>query len=130
MGVHWLKAGDPRLETWWPSSMNQASEDVERLLESARIQCEAYAPALAEDDPRLVQVEEVGETGEPTGRIHTEPPANYLHAQALQARDLERAGISQPRTDEFGYGESPRLFPMDWTVKALLRPPTGKPVIA
>lgn len=71
-----------------------------RLLDVARTQCETFAPDFV-------------------GRA----PSNYAHAQLLQARALWASGnVSQG--DQFGdnSGLSVTVFPMDWTVKNLLRP--------
>lgn len=70
-----------------------------QLLEVARIQCVEFAPDFV-------------------GRA----PSNYAQAQLLQARALWASGnVSQG--DQFGgEGLSVTVFPMDWTVKNLLRP--------
>lgn len=70
-----------------------------QLLEVARIQCVEFAPAF------------VGGA-----------PSNYAQAQLLQARAVWASGnVSQG--DQFGGDSlSVTVFPMDWTVKNLLRP--------
>lgn len=104
--VGWLTPNDPALATYWPGSADLSADDLATLLTSAMVQCEEYAPDL--DAPAIV-------------------PDNYRHAQALQARALFRAGIAGSN-DQIGMdGMSITVFPMDWTVKALLRPRRGKP---
>lgn len=78
------------------------------VLETARIDCEAYAPKL---------------NGRPV-------PVNYRAAQLAQARNTLNAGRVNP-AGEYGqesFSLSP--FPLDWKVKALLRPKRGVPVVS
>lgn len=71
------------------------------LLSTARTQCETYAPALA---------------------LGAVVPANYREAQYLQARALFMASISN-QADSVGVdGYQVRSFPLDWNIRALLRP--------
>lgn len=75
------------------------------LLETARIECEAFAPE------------------------RSTIPANFRAAQLLQARNSLNAGQVQPSGD-FGEGSFQMTpFPMDWKVKQLLRPKTGRPLV-
>lgn len=75
------------------------------ILRSAKIQCIDYAPALGLTDP---------------------VPANYLQAQLMQTRAIYTSFIAN-QNDNID-GQFPvRVFPMDWNVKALLRPKTGMP---
>lgn len=102
----WLTANDPVLAIYWPGATSLSDDELAPLLASAQIQCEAYAPAL--DDAVMV-------------------PDNYRHGQALQARALYRSGIAGSG-DQIGMdGMAVTVFPMDWTVKALLRPRRGVP---
>jgi len=83
------------------------AEDVTlyNLLETARIECEAYGPALG------------------GSRV----PANYRAAQLLQTRNSLNVGQVAPSGD-FGDGSFTMTpFPLDWKVKQLLRPQTGRP---
>lgn len=65
-------------------------------------------------------------------RNHRQPvgpndTASCVLAQKLQARALIRAGFSGDGTEAVGVDGLPvTIFPMDWTVKALLRPKRGK----
>jgi hypothetical protein len=73
-----------------------------RLLETARIQCEAFAPDY-----------------------EVPVPPNYRQAQLLQARALWASGNVSQNDSLGGEGMSVSVFPMDWTVKNLLRPKHG-----
>lgn len=74
-------------------------ERLYRLLDTARIQCEEFAPAF-------------------TGRA----PENFRQAQLLQARSIWASG-SVSQDDQLGGGQlTVTVFPMDWSVKNLLRP--------
>lgn len=92
---------------YWPGVDEVFPDGLGVLLASARIQCEAYAPALAEG---------------------AGVPDNYRHAQTLQARALWRAGEARTADNMGGAeGMTVTVFPMDWTVKRLLRPQRGRP---
>lgn len=100
----WLNAVTIR-EVW---DQAPADDDVLSLLIGAALtQVKAYAPALP--------------AGMPV------PPA-YLWAQLLQTKNLWNAGSASG--EESGGGDFVlRPFPLDWQVKALLRPKRGVPVI-
>lgn len=102
----WIIPGDPRLTVLWPGAADYENPDLAFPLTVARIQCERFAPALAPDAP---------------------VPDNYVAAQVMQCRALVRAGIVGDGDHGGGYEETVTVFPMDWTVKALLRPRRGKP---
>ena len=79
------------------------------LLEVAKIQCVAYAPALGED---------------------VLAPVNYRVAQLMQTRNLWNASKADPSSG--GIGEDNfvvRPYPMDWVVKNILRPKRAVPVV-
>lgn len=105
MGVWVTDPDDPRLAVLWPGS-EDLGEDVVFPLAVARIQCEEFARTLAEGAP---------------------VPDNWVTAQIMQARALVRAGIvgSGDQIGEDGLVVS--VYPMDRTVKALLRPRRGRP---
>lgn len=107
-GDGWItSSADPRLITLWPGS-DDYEDDLDFVLWCAKIQCERFAPALTE-----------GQSA----------PENYVAAQCLQARALIRAGVVGDG-DRTGMGpEQVAVFPMDWTVKNLLRPRRGRPGI-
>lgn len=74
------------------------------LLEVAKAQCLAYAPLPADADPDY-------------------PPVGHRVAQLMQARNVWNASKTDPASGGIGDdGFMVRVFPMDWTVKALLRP--------
>lgn len=100
----------------WPQAADLTHDELDPLLASARVQCEAYAPSLyvtLEDGTTALQ----------------SPPPNYQHAQILQARALYRAMIAGDRDGIGADGYTVTVFPMDWTVKNLLRPKKGRPVL-
>lgn len=81
---------------------------LDEMLQAAHEQCAAYAPDV------------------PLGGV---VPARYREAEALQARAL---GQSQERDGDvlgFGDGFAVRVRPLGADVKALLRPPTGRPKV-
>jgi hypothetical protein len=90
-----------------------APEDDGRLhtlLVVARTQCLAYAPALA---------------------VGAAVPRHYREAQLLQARGVWNAVRTDPNSQQMGAdGFAAPVFPLDWTVKQLLRPQDPRPVVA
>ncbi len=72
-----------------------------QILDSAKTQCIEYAPALA---------------------TNAVIPLNYLQAQVMQARALYQSVIAN-QNDQVGIeGFAVRVFPLDFTIRALLRP--------
>lgn len=105
MELGWITTpGDGRLDVLWPGAADY-DFDLGFPLQCAAIQCAMFAPPLADGVP---------------------VPDHYVAAQVLQARALVRAGIVGD-SDRAGLGETVAVFPMDWTVKNLLRPKRGKP---
>ena len=83
----------------WPDAPINDDAYLFTLLEAARDQCEAFAPVL-------------------TGPV----PTRYKVAHLLQVRSLWQSG-SVNQDGALGGGDmTVTVFPMDWTVKALLRP--------
>lgn len=78
------------------------------LLETARITCVAFAPELAEG---------------------TAVPLNYRAANLMQARNQWNASKVDPNGQVGADGFQITIFPLDWAVKALLRPKNPRPVI-
>ncbi len=72
-----------------------------QILDAAKLQCVAYAPVLAVD--ALV-------------------PVNYLHAQLMQARALYQSVVANQQDNIGVDGFQVRVFPLDFTIRALLRP--------
>lgn len=72
-----------------------------QILESARVQCIEYAPKLA-------------------AGAHI--PLNYVHAQLMQSRAIWQS-LQANQNDNIGIdGFAVRVFPLDFTIRALLRP--------
>lgn len=72
-----------------------------QILDAAKLQCIAYAPALA---------------------VGAVVPVNYLHAQLMQARALYQSVIANQQDNVGVDGFQVRVFPLDFTIRALLRP--------
>lgn len=92
----------------WPDAEYIADATLFELLEVARVQCVAFARALAADEG---------------------VPVTYCKGQAMQTRNLWNASKVAP---DGGVGQDDfiiRPFPLDWHVKAILRPKHGIPVI-
>ncbi|MEN0101843.1 MAG: hypothetical protein AAGC90_02860 [Curtobacterium sp.] len=109
--VDWLVVVDPadqwhnvataRLE--WDGAPEQDGT-LYRLLNTAREQVEAYAPAL-------------------TG---TEVPERYRAGQMSQARNMFNAAVTAGEVQVDLNGNAIRPRPLDWAVKQLLRPARAK----
>jgi hypothetical protein len=99
---------DAAREDWADAPETDAR--LEQLLELARQQVIAYAPALA---------------------AGAAIPANYKAGQLMQARNLWNAGLVDPATGQQGDDASFQLrpFPLDWMVRQVLRPKTGVPKV-
>jgi hypothetical protein len=72
-----------------------------QILDAAKTQCIAYAPVLAVD---------------------AVVPVNYLHAQLMQARALYQSVVANQQDNIGVDGFQVRVFPLDFTIRALLRP--------
>lgn len=72
-----------------------------QLLDTAKEQCLAYAPALL--------------LGAPV-------PARYIQAQLTQARALYQSTIANQNDNVGIEGFTVRVFPLDFTIRAMLRP--------
>lgn len=93
----------------WPDAEDIPDPLLWSVLELARGQILEFGPTLAEDAP---------------------VPHRYREGQRVQARNIVTAARVQPDggmgTDDFVV----RPFPLDWHVKQIVRPVTGKPVVA
>lgn len=105
-GVWITDPDDPRLVVLWAGAEDYEFDDLAFPLNVARIQCERFAPALAEGAP---------------------VPDNYVAGQILQTRALVREGVVGSGDQTGGLEATVTLFPMDWNVKNLLRPRKGRP---
>ncbi len=102
----WVDPSEPIVDAIWPDA--PADEDTLTLfLNAAQGQCEAFAPVLAEGQP---------------------VPDNYRLAVLYQARALQRSSVAGGN-NQLGEDFPVTLFPMDLTVKNLLRPAKGIPVV-
>ena len=97
---------DDRLTVLWAGAADYG-DDLAFPLAVAATQCGLFAPAL------------------PAG---ADVPEHWVAAQVLQCRALVRAGVVGDG-DRAGLdgADVVTVFPMDWTVKNLLRPRRGKP---
>lgn len=90
----------------WPDA--PTGDELEDLIITAQQQCEIFAPALPDGAP---------------------VPARYRMAQLMQARAINTAKQTGAGDTLGPEGQTVRVYPMDWQVKALLRPTTAVPAI-
>lgn len=92
----------------WPDAARLTDYQLWLLLESARTAVVNYAPKPI---PAVV-------------------PPNYVQAQQLQARAVWNKTQTDPSGTEIGFDQiAVRVWPMDLSVKQLVRPKSGKPVM-
>lgn len=117
MTAGWLGASQISIvQRYWPGADDLDPAELNALLTSSAIQCDAYAPKIT-----YTVTNEDGTTATHEGYATD----NYLHAQVLQARALYRSTMAGSG-DQIGLdGQAVTVFPMDWTVKNLLRPKRG-----
>lgn len=97
-----------RARSGWADSDTMSNRELAEWLASAYAECEAYAPALA---------------------VGVDPSENLRVAQIYQARATWRA-LSENTQNQMGPdGYQIIVYPLDWTVKQMLRPKRGKPVL-
>lgn len=106
--VGWL-TNETQIEPYWPEWQWAGDGQVEAALSAAADQCAAFAP-------------------DPAGTGDVQIPERFKLAQVMQARALYRAGLVRQDNQIGVDGQTVTVFPMDWQVKALLRPKT-KPVL-
>lgn len=88
----------------WADALHIDDDELDDLLATAQVQCVAYAPAVE-------------------GVV----PVNYRQGQIMQARNIWQS-IKKDTSGSIGPdGLSIPVFPMDWVVKAILRPKRGLP---
>lgn len=104
-GDEWVSIEEAR-DKWRDAP--ESDTELYELLEVARITCEAYAPSLADG----VAV-----------------PVNYRAANVMQARNQWNSSRVDPNGQVGADGFQVTVFPLDWAVKALLRPRNPRPVI-
>jgi hypothetical protein len=113
---------DGMVEAIWPQAAEEVDDTaLQIVLDAALQQCIAFAPKPSEVD-FLVETD-----GEFPGYA---VPMNWRVALIMQARNIYNA--SKVDSGSGGMGEEGfilRPYPMDWSVKNLIRPKRGKPVI-
>lgn len=102
----WLTLDEAR-EAWPDAPLDDL--DLSRFLGAAEAQCVAFMPTPADDFV---------------------PEDRHVLALILQARSLWRSAKAGSGDAIGPDGFTITVFPMDWTVKSLLRPKTAGPVIA
>lgn len=112
--AHWHTPEDAPAQ--WSDAPSAA--DLTELLDVARGQVLAYAPAGDYTD---------------TAHLVTDPaadiPTSWRVAQLMQARNIWNARLTDPGNGEIGDDTFViRPFPLDWTIKQMLRPRRGTPV--
>jgi hypothetical protein len=123
-----------RLLAAWPDAPLTNLEVCGMLLDVAREQVVAYAPAPegGEQVPQLLA--SLGYTADTIESVlellDIEPdvtPTRYVYAQLKQAENLWNAGrvASDGTVGVESFSFTPR--PMDKTIKSIIRPPDGKP---
>jgi len=105
--IGWVEAAD--LEEWADAPMDAAA--LVRYLGAAHEQCVDFLPYTT--DPT---------TGVQTPVIPDPVPDRFALAQVAQARALYRSALAGSGDAIGADGLSVTVFPMDWTVKNLLRP--------
>lgn len=97
-------------------------------LDSAR----AVWSGAPNDDPTLYELLEVAKGQVLAYAPATVPetiPLNYRRAQYMQARNIWNAAVKDSGESFGGEGFAVTVFPMDWSVKNLIRPKRGVPVV-
>ena len=74
---------------------------LRQILDTAKAQCVAYAPALL---------------------LGAQVPVTYVQAQLLQARAIFQSVIANQQDSVGVEGFQVRVFPLDFTIRAMLRP--------
>lgn len=74
---------------------------LHQILETAKAQCVAYAPALL---------------------LGAQVPVTYVQAQLLQSRAIYQSVIANQQDSVGVEGFQVRVFPLDFTIRAMLRP--------
>jgi hypothetical protein len=114
--VTWYTAEDSaaqdRVRGAWSDAPIENAELCSMILDVAREQVIAYAPA---PDPV------------PSGEPVPDPPARYVYAQLQQARNLWNSGRTTGEGEVGAEGFVFRPYPLDKTIKQIIRPLDGKP---
>ncbi|MBD8077693.1 hypothetical protein [Cellulosimicrobium arenosum] len=102
----WASLEDARSQ--WSDAQAMPDDELTGYLQTAYEQCVEFAPAV----------------------VGTVIPARLVQAQVMQARAVWRSLTSGDQDTQGPDGYTVTVFPMDWTVKALLRPERGVPVVS
>ena len=103
----WASPADAR--DVWPDAVEMDDTELEGYLQSAYEQCRAFATPLADGQTTI--------------------PRRVVDAQIMQARAIWRAVTAGDDNGIGPDGLTVTTFPMDRTVKNLLRPTPGRPVV-
>lgn len=120
----WLTPSEVVEAPYWPTC-DLDDLEVLVLLISSQNQCEEFAPAV--EFAAGVTGATVLESDEDDVPTEAVVPESWRLAQALQARALYRSGVAGSGDRVGGDDLAVTVFPMDWTVKNLLRPRAGRP---
>lgn len=106
--------GEERLLGAWPGAPVENAEVIEMILDVAREQVIAYAPAELEIGSELF-----------TDCSGCPVPARFVYAQLQQARNLWNAGQAggDGQIGAEGFSFTPR--PLDKTIRQIIRPTAG-----
>ena len=107
--VGWVDTTDPVLEQDWADAPVDEAV-LTSYLQAAHEQCVEFLPHTRDVDDVLVPA------------IPDPVPARLVKAQIMQARAIYRSVIAGDGNGIGADGLQITVFPMDWTVKALLRP--------
>ena len=110
MCLDWFTLEEAR--EWWRDAPYDDAE-LSTYLEVGKSQIIAYGPQLVADEIAM------------TGCV----PENYRLGQIMQARNLWNAAKMDPAGSIGGDGFSFQPFPLDWTVKQIIRPKTARAVV-
>jgi hypothetical protein len=102
--IGWVETDE--VVEFWPEADDLTTGALISYLQAAYEQCVEFLPHVAV----------------PTPPIALPPPERYILAQVMQAQALFRSNVAGSGDTLGGDGQSVTLFPMDWTVKNLLRP--------
>lgn len=121
-----------RLLGAWPDAPIANAELCEFIVNTARLQVLDYAPDPAEVGGELEAVlirfdlsDLIPDVLAVVGLAPTDPPFNYVLAQLQQARNLWNAGRVTGEGEVGADGFVFRPYPLDKTIKQIIRPISG-----
>jgi hypothetical protein len=135
--VAWYSADTPeeqqRISAAWADAPIANEELCGFILDTAQLQVREYAPqatmgdALAAVLLRYGVADKLPDVLAVLGATTTEPPFNYVLAQLQQARNLWNAGRTSGEGEVGPDGYVFRPYPLDKTIKQIIRPIDGTP---